>query len=67
MKTGNKYPIANGDDDDNTFDRHATTGLVDRKKGHGVVSGLKLKGVKNEDAGHFANPVDPDGVIRINR
>jgi hypothetical protein len=64
VKTGTKYPIANGDDDDNTFDRHETLGVSNRQ---GVVSGLRLKGVKNEDAGHFANKVDPDGVIRINK
>ena len=29
----------------------------------GVVSGLELKGVKNEDAGHFAHQVHQDGTI----
>ena len=66
VKTGKRYPIANGDDDDNTFDRHAVTGRTEGKPGHGVVSGLRLKGVKNEAAGVFANKVDPDGIIRIN-
>lgn len=36
-----------------------------RTKQHGVVSGLRLKGVKNEDVGAFANPVDKDGTIWI--
>lgn len=63
-KTGKRYPIANGDDDDNVYDRHATAGV---SKTQGVVSGLKLKGVKNEAAGHFANKVDDDGIIRINK
>jgi hypothetical protein len=65
--TGKKYPVVNGDDDDNTFDRHATAGLSEGKPGHGVVSGLVLKGVKNEAAGHFANDVDQNGVAHINR
>ena len=65
VKTGKRYPIADGDSDDNTFDRHAKLGLTPGK--HGVVSGLKLKGVKNEDAGVFANKVDNDGIIRINK
>lgn len=34
-----------------------------RDKKRGVVSGLQLKGVKNEEAGHFANSVDKDGTI----
>ena len=67
VKTGKRYPIANGDNDDNTFDRHATLGKTEGKHGHGVVSGLQLKGIKNEDAGHFANQVDHDGIVRINR
>jgi hypothetical protein len=67
VKTGKRYPIVNGDDDDNTFDRHSTSGKTEGKKGHGVVSGLQLKGVKNEDAGKFANKVDPDGIVRFNR
>lgn len=66
VQTGKRYPIENGDLDDNVFDRHRTAGLTKGHPGHGVVSGLKLKGVKNEAAGHFANPVDPDGIIRIN-
>lgn len=64
VRTGKRYPIANGDDDDNVYDRHTSIGV---QKTQGVVSGLKLKGVKNSDAGHFANKVDPDGVIRINK
>ena len=67
VKTGNRYPIVNGDKDDNTFDRHESIGRVEGTKGHGVVSGLQLKGIKNEDAGHFANKVDKDGIIRINK
>lgn len=34
-----------------------------RAKKHGVVSGLALKGVTNERAGHFANKVDEHGTI----
>ena len=64
--SGHEYPVVNGDDDDNTFDRHATAGLKEGKKGHGVVSGLMLKGVKNEEAGHFANKVHSDGKAYIN-
>lgn len=67
VKSGRRYPIVNGDHDDNTFDRHEAAGRVQGKSGHGVVSGLHLKGVKNEAAGHFANKVDPDGIIRINK
>jgi hypothetical protein len=67
VKTGKRYPVVNGDNDDNTFDRHESIGKTPGKHGHGVVSGLQLKGVKNEDAGHFANQVDHDGIIRINR
>jgi hypothetical protein len=63
--TGKKFPVVNGDDDDNTFDRHATAGLREGKPGHGVVSGLMLKGVK--DAGHFANNVDEHGVAHVNQ
>jgi hypothetical protein len=63
VQTGKRWRIVNGDDDDNLFDRHANAGIP---KTEGVVSGLKLKGVKNEDAGKFANKVDPDGIIRIN-
>jgi hypothetical protein len=66
VKSGRRYPIVNGDHDDNTFDRHAQAGRTEGQAGHGVVSGLKLKGVKNGAAGHFANPVDKDGIIRIN-
>ena len=64
VKTGKRWKITNGDNDDNVFDRHASAGIP---KTEGVVSGLKLKGVKNEAAGHFANKVDPDGIIRINK
>jgi hypothetical protein len=67
VKTGKRYPVANGDDDDNTFDRHTTLGRTEGSSGHGVVSGLQLKGVKNEDAGVFANKVDDDGIVRINK
>lgn len=63
VQTGKRYPIVNGDEDDNVYDRHRQAGLP---KTQGVVSGLKLKGVSNEAAGKFANKVDPDGVIRIN-
>jgi hypothetical protein len=66
VKTGKRYPIANGDHDDNTFDRHASLGKHEGKHGEGVVSGLKLKGVSAESAGKFANKVDTDGIIRIN-
>jgi len=57
----------NGDNDDNTFDRHTEAGLKEGHPGHGVVSGLKLKGASNKNAGHFANHVDKDGIIRINK
>jgi hypothetical protein len=67
VKTGARYPILNGDKDDNIFDRHTQAGLSQGGQGQGVVSGLKLKGVKNEQAGVFANPVDKDGIIRINK
>jgi hypothetical protein len=67
VKTGKRFPVIGGDEDDNTFDRHAQAKLTEGKKDHGVVSGLKLKGVKNEDAGKFANKVDSDGIIRINK
>lgn len=63
VQTGRRWKIVNGDEDDNVYDRHRTAGV---DKSEGVVSGLHLKGVKNEDAGNFANPVDADGVIRIN-
>lgn len=66
VRSGKRYPIVNGDKDDNTFDRHAIAGLTEGKPGHGVVSGLGLKGSSNKKAGHFANKVDPDGIIRIN-
>lgn len=63
VKTGKKYPVVDGDSDDNVYDRHKSAGV---DKSQGVVSGLKLKGVKNEAAGNFANKVDDDGIIRIN-
>ena len=71
VSSGKRYPIANGDHDDNTFDRHQQLGIKHtngRGEGEhsGVVSGLRLKGVTNDKAGHFANRVDPDGIIRIN-
>ena len=64
VSTGKRWKVANGDDDDNVYDRHKTAGI---DKSEGVVSGLRLKGVTNDAAGKFANRVDPDGVIRINR
>jgi hypothetical protein len=64
VKTGKRYPLVNGDKDDNVYDRHKQAGVP---ASQGVVSGLKLKGVTNEAAGHFANPVDEDGIIRINK
>lgn len=67
VKSGRRYPVLNGDKDDNTFDRHESAGLSEGGQGQGVVSGLQLKGVSNEQAGKFANPVDPDGIIRINK
>ena len=63
VKTGKRWKIANGDEDDNTFNRHEQLGA---KAGEGVVSGLKLKGVTNANAGKFANKVDDNGIIRIN-
>ena len=63
VQSGKRWKIARGDDDDNVFDRHAAAGVP---QGEGVVSGLALKGVSNQQAGHFANKVDPDGIIRIN-
>jgi hypothetical protein len=54
VQTGKRYPVKNGDNDDNTFDRPK------------AVSGLKLKGIKNEAAGRFANHVDDDRIARIN-
>jgi len=67
MKSGKKYPVVNGDDDDHLPSRHEQAGRKHGKPGHGVVSGLKLKGVTNDKTGHFANKVDPDGIIRINK
>ena len=64
VKTEKRYPVVNGDNDDNVYDRHRMAGIP---KSQGVVSGLKLKGVSNKQAGFFANKVDPDGIIRINK
>lgn len=66
MKTGKRYPIINGDNDDFTPGRHEEAGLIRGKKGHGVVSSLTLKGVKNDAADVFAHDVHPDGIVRIN-
>jgi hypothetical protein len=73
VQSGQRWKVANGDDDDNTFDRHQQAGLEHNGHGHGkegVVSGLALKGVNNEAAGKFANKVhkDKDGnhVVYIN-
>lgn len=66
VKTGQRYPVVNGDNDDHLPSRHTQAGRVHGAPGQGVVSILKLKGVKNEAAGAFANKVDDDGVIRIN-
>jgi hypothetical protein len=63
-ETGEKWPVANGDSDDNVFDRHASIG-ADRSRG--VVSGLKLKGVSNDTAGNFANEVDKNGIVHLNK
>lgn len=67
VRTGKRYPVVDGDSDDMTFLRHKQAGKTEGTPGHGVVSGLKLKGVKNEAVGPFANKVDDDGIIRINR
>jgi len=64
VATGKRWKVVDGDSDDNVDDRHA---MNDIPKNEGVVSGLLLKGVKNEDAGYFANDVDNDGIIRINK
>lgn len=63
VQSGKRWKITNGDNDDAIFLRHKQAGVP---KGEGVVSGLALKGVSNQAAGHFANKVDPDGIIRIN-
>jgi hypothetical protein len=60
--TGQRWRIGNGDEDDNVYDRQTPEEKANKV---GVVSGLKLKGVKNEAAGHFANKVDDDGIIRL--
>jgi hypothetical protein len=64
--TGRKFPVIDGNSDDNTFDRHTQAGLTEGKSGHGVVSGLSLKG-KGVDPGNFAVPVDEDGIAHINK
>lgn len=64
--TGKSYPVINGNDNDNTFNRHTEAGLTEGKAGHGVVSGLSLKG-KGVDPGHFAIDVDQHGVAHINK
>ncbi len=63
-QTGQKWRVVNGDDDDATFDRHTAHGIP---HGEGVVSGLKLKGVKNEEAGKFVVHPGPDGIAVINK
>lgn len=64
-QSGAKYPVVDGDSDDNIFDRHRSIG---RKFGEiGIVSGLKVKGVDKEAIGSFANDMDDAGVITINR
>lgn len=63
-QTGQKWRVVNGDDDDATFDRHTAHGIP---AGEGVVSGLRLKGVKNEDAGKFVVHPGADGVAVINK
>jgi len=67
VKTGHRFPVVDGDKDDNTFDRHTEAGLVQGTPGHGVVSALKLKGVTAASAGKFVTPVDDDWIARINR
>ena len=62
VETGERWRIVNGDKDDNVYDRQTSQ---EKKKKIGVVSGLKLKGVSPAKAGHFANKVDDDGIIRI--
>lgn len=64
VQSGKRWKVVDGDSDDNVDDRHLTANIP---KTEGVVSGLKLKGVTNQQAGKFANPVDSDGVIRINK
>lgn len=63
MTSGKMYRITNGDDDDNVYDRHRANGI---DPSEGVVSGLKLKGVRNEAAGKFANRVNKHGIIEFN-
>lgn len=43
--------------------KHENIAQEYRDKKHGVVSGLALKGITNEKAGHFANKVDHTGTI----
>ena len=68
--TGSMHPIVNGDSDDHLPSRHAQAGLTHGKAGHGVGSGLKLKGTTAEKAGNFANKVTQvkgKNVIEINK
>jgi hypothetical protein len=44
-------------------DHHTKTAQEYRDKKHGVVSGLALKGITNDKAGHFANKVDHTGTV----
>lgn len=44
-------------------DKHEKIASEYRAKKHGVVSGLALKGITNDKAGHFANKVDHTGTI----
>lgn len=66
VQSGKRYPVVNGDKDDLLPNRFAEAGRTHGKPGHGVVSSLTLKGASNDQAGHFANTVDDDGIIRIN-
>jgi hypothetical protein len=61
--TGKMYPVAAGDADDNIFQRHEQIGVP---RTQGVISGLALKGIGNETAGHFANTVDQNGIVHLN-
>ena len=64
--TGNKYPVIDGNKDDINFRRHSEAGLKEGHPNHGVVTGLTVKGVSNEDAGPFVHDVDEHGVAHIN-
>lgn len=67
VQTGKRYPIVNGDKDDMLPNRFSRAGRTHGSPGHGVVSSLTLKGSANHQAGNFANTVDDDGIIRINK